>query len=347
MKNAFLVMVVSALLVTVGLAQTPDAGNATDPASVKGCLGGSDGSYTVTENGTRQILKITTSSVDLKPHVGHDVQLTGHKASGVAPADNSFAVTQLNMVSEHCAATAAVPAATTIPPPETVIAPTEAAAAPIATPPAPAVDAAAPAATANASAAVTAPAVEPAAPAAKVTTPVVDATPPAASASAAATTATTPAVERVAPATTVGPSAAVASTPVADTARPARGHARKQSATEAATAPEPTTTASPASDNVVAAAEVAPAAPASPAPETASTPDPAPTPVTHRAGSLTLLVSFVVLVIVLGTMAPLIGRWRKRKLLERTGTPNLSFTNEVSTEQSSSDQEKRGPRKVA
>jgi hypothetical protein len=43
------------------------------------------------------------------------------------------------------------------------------------------------------------------------------------------------------------------------------------------------------------------------------------------------LISFVVLVIVLGTMAPLIGRWRKRKMLERSGSPNLSFTNEVST----------------
>ncbi len=37
------------------------------------------------------------------------------------------------------------------------------------------------------------------------------------------------------------------------------------------------------------------------------------------------------LVIVLGTTAPLIGRWRKRKMLEREGSPNLSFTNEEST----------------
>jgi hypothetical protein len=50
---------------------------------------------------------------------------------------------------------------------------------------------------------------------------------------------------------------------------------------------------------------------------------------THRTGSLALLVSFVVLVIVLGTTAPLIGRWRKRKILERDGAPNLSFTSEV------------------
>ena len=47
MNRVFLVMVVSALLVTFGLAQTPDAGSNTDPANVKGCLGGSDGNYTV------------------------------------------------------------------------------------------------------------------------------------------------------------------------------------------------------------------------------------------------------------------------------------------------------------
>ena len=63
---------------------------------------------------------------------------------------------------------------------------------------------------------------------------------------------------------------------------------------------------------------------------------------THRAGSLWLLISFVVLVIVLGTLVPLLGRWRKRKILERTGTPNLSFTNEASF-----DRDKPEPRKVA
>jgi hypothetical protein len=74
--------------------------------------------------------------------------------------------------------------------------------------------------------------------------------------------------------------------------------------------------------------------------------------VTHRAGSLPLLIAFVVLLIVLGTTAPLIGRWRKRKMLERNGSPNLSFTNKVSTnevrsDEARSDQDKPEPRKVA
>ena len=126
MKRVFLLMVVSGLLVTLGLAQTPDAGSNTDQANVKGCLGGSDGNYTVAEDGTRQIFKITSSSVDLKPHLGHDVKLIGHKASGAASsgaADNSFAVTELNMISDHCAAAAVAPAATASPSSETVIHP--------------------------------------------------------------------------------------------------------------------------------------------------------------------------------------------------------------------------------
>ena len=72
---------------------------------------------------------------------------------------------------------------------------------------------------------------------------------------------------------------------------------------------------------------------------------------------MALLISFVVLVIVLGTTAPLIGRWRKRKMLERDGAPNLSFTNEVgmhdvvvdeaSTNEGNTEKDKRPPRKVA
>src|SRR3984893_17099860 len=135
MKKVLLLLVASALLVTLGLAQTPDAATNTDSANIKGCLGGSDGNYTVAEDGTRQLFKITTSGVDLKPHLGHDVKLIGHKASGTVSsgaADNSFAVTELNMISEHCAAAAAAPVATIIPSSETVIAPVAAAAAPTA-----------------------------------------------------------------------------------------------------------------------------------------------------------------------------------------------------------------------
>ena len=265
MKKVFLLMVVSALLVTLGFAQTPDARSNTDQATVNGCLGGSDGNYTVAEDGSRQILKITASSVDLTPHLGHAVKLTGHKASGAVSSgasDNSFAVTELTMISEHCAVAvapaAAAPIVTVIPSSETVIAP-----------------------------------------AANVTQP---------------------------------------------TRLPA--HPRRLSATQAEAAAAPAATVRPSSGTVSppVADAVPPAATASASSETVDTPAAAATTptVTHRAGSLWLLIPFVVLAIVLGTLVPLLGRWRKRKILERTGTPNLSFTNEASF-----DRDKPEPRKVA
>src|SRR6202035_3952510 len=136
MKKVFLLMVVSGLLVTLGFAQTPGADSNAAQANIKGCLGGSDGNYTVAEDGTHQIFNITTSSVDLKSHVGHDVSLIGHKANGAASAgaaDNSFAVTELNMISDHCAAAAVAPVASADQSSETVIPPAAAATAPAAT----------------------------------------------------------------------------------------------------------------------------------------------------------------------------------------------------------------------
>jgi hypothetical protein len=117
MKNVFLLIVVPVLLVTFGFGQTAAPSSNTDQASVKGCLGGSDGNYTVAEEGTTQTFKITSSAVDLKPHVGHDVEVIGQKtnvATGSGSSDNSVVVTGLNMISEHCAsAIASAPAATT------------------------------------------------------------------------------------------------------------------------------------------------------------------------------------------------------------------------------------------
>ena len=126
MKKVFLLIVVPALLVALAFAQTPAVGGNTDQIKVKGCLGGSDGNYTVAEDNTGKIFKIITSSADLKPFVGQDVNLMGQKA---ATAENSLAVTQVNMISEHCTAAAAAPAASVSAPSETVSAPVAAAAA--------------------------------------------------------------------------------------------------------------------------------------------------------------------------------------------------------------------------
>ncbi len=126
MKRAFLLLVAPALLAALGFAQTPAAsGNSgnTDQVSIKGCLGGSDGNYTVAEDNSGKIFKITTSSADLKAYVGQDVNLVGNKAGA---GDNSLAVTALNMISEHCTAAAAAPAVSIVPA-ETVSAPPAAA----------------------------------------------------------------------------------------------------------------------------------------------------------------------------------------------------------------------------
>ena len=137
MKRAFLLIVVPALLVALGFAQTPAASINTDQTTIKGCLGGADGNYTVVQDNTGHTFKITASGVDLKPHLGHDVSLIGHRASGTtsAAADNSFAVAELTMISEHCAAAAAAaPVATTTSTlPETAITPAAPATAPAAT----------------------------------------------------------------------------------------------------------------------------------------------------------------------------------------------------------------------
>jgi hypothetical protein len=64
-----------------------------------------------------------------------------------------------------------------------------------------------------------------------------------------------------------------------------------------------------------------------------------------RGASFWFLIAFAVVVIVIGTMAPLLSRWRKRKNLERTGAENLSFTKEASSDPNKSDPSV--PRKAA
>src|SRR5512133_941535 len=138
MKKAVLLIVVPALLAALGFAQTPGASIKTDQTNIKGCLGGSDGNYTVAEDNTGHIFKITTSSVDLKAHLGHDVTLIGHKASAASSgaAGDSLDVTELNMISERCAPAAAstAPVSTSSETANTPAAPAAASTAPVSTP---------------------------------------------------------------------------------------------------------------------------------------------------------------------------------------------------------------------
>jgi hypothetical protein len=333
MKKAFLLIVLPALLVALGFAQTPTPTGNTDPTNIQGCLGGSDGNYTVAEDNTGQTFRITTSSVDLKPHLGHEVKLMGNKTTGAAgsgTADNSLAVTEVSMISEHCAPAVAAAAATVSTTPETVITPSAPAAVPANAPVnAPAETAVTPAVatpsaeTAVAPAAATPPAVTPPAdtvvvPAPVIAPPAETVVTPAPVAAPPAETVVTPAPVAAPPAETVVTPAPVAAAQPTPSARP-----RKRSATPAAAAP-----AEPVSTPVAAAAPTP--APVSTTSDAASTPAPAaatPT-VTHKSGSLWLIPA-VVLLLILGIMVPLVSKWRKQKLLDQTSGENLSLTQEA------------------
>lgn len=335
MTRVFLLMVVSALLVTLGFAQTPDVGTTMGQANVKGCLGGSEGLYTVAEDGTRQIFKIATSSVDLKPHLGQNVKLMGFKVSGAASSGtgDGFAVTEVSMISEHCTVAAAAAVVTVIPSLDTVIAPAVAATEPISTVGTPAVDAASAATISPSSTAVSTPAANVSPSSATVSTPAVDAAAPAANVSPSSGTVSTPATDAAAP-------AANAAHPTRRSTHPPRPLATQTAAATAASVRPPSETVTP-----LATEAATPASAASPSSETAAAPAAAaPTPTaTHKGGgSLWLMIPFVVLIIASATLAPFLFRWRKRKILERTAAPNLSLTHEASP-----DRDKPELRKVA
>jgi hypothetical protein len=311
MKRVLLLVVVPALLIALGFAQTPAASVNTDQ-TIKGCVGGSVGSYTVVEDGTGRIFKISAASVDFKQrfeqHLGHDVTLIGYKASGAGSdaVDNSFVVTELNMISEHCAAVSAAPIAAS--------APSEA------VPPLPV----APDTTTS-----TVPPIE-----------IVPDVPAATAVTAPAETTVTPAAASTPPAEiTVTPdtdAAATVSTPwdkpvvaAADPTRPPAS-SRRRSATSAAVAVTPVVTSSTPPETAR-------------APDAASTTPSAPAPARH--GALFLLIVLGVLIIVMGTLVPFLSRWRKRRMLEREGAENLSFIPEANSGQDQSDSQE--PRKAA
>jgi hypothetical protein len=193
MKNVFLLIAAPVLLVTLGFGQTPTPSSTPEQASIKGCLGGSENNYTVAQDGTTQTFRITSSTVDLKPHLGHDVEIIGQTtnvAPSSGPADNTVSATGVNMIADHCATAAASTPAVADP------TPTAAATAPVVVDPAPAATASAPVVVDPApAAAASTPVVADPAPASAVSAPaVVDPTP--------ASAASTPAVADPAPAVT-------------------------------------------------------------------------------------------------------------------------------------------------
>ena len=317
MKKVFLLIVVPALLVAMGFAQTPAASGTPDQVNIQGCLGGTDGNYTVAEDNTGKTLKITSSSADLKAFSGQEVKLSGQKGA----AENSLAVTAVNMISEHCTTPAAAPAATISAPPEAGT-PQAAAAAPAAAPASIVSTTPETASTPAAAAPATV-----SAPAATVSTP------PAAAAPAAA------------PAPLVSSPVKSVSAPTKDAVAHRTGPAAHPRKAEAKAAAAPAATPAPAKPSSTPVADAAvPTATADQTQEADSTPAvPAAKP--SWRGSTLMLVGIVVVLLLLGIALPIYNRSRKQKLLDQAGGENLSFTHRASSDPGLSD--KTDERKAA
>jgi hypothetical protein len=107
--------------------QSPTSSTSTSNANagtIQGCLNGSDGNYTLTQDSTGTVFKLVGSADMLKQHVGHEVAVTGQmtgdsgsSASGrdqqTAPASGSadasaaggsstLQVSDVKMISQQC-----------------------------------------------------------------------------------------------------------------------------------------------------------------------------------------------------------------------------------------------------
>jgi hypothetical protein len=326
MKRACLLIVVPALLVALGFAQTPTASSNPAPTSIKGCLGGSDGNYTLAEDSTGHNFKLAAGSVDLKPFLGQSVALIGLEANTTASsgaAHNGFAVNEAKMVSEHCATAAVAPATSISTTADTAITPTVVAATTAATVPTPPETA-------------TAPVADAAAPAGAVPPPQPEVTPPSTAAATAAAgptpaeLASPPPAATPRPATVTPPVQIVEAPPVAaelPSARSRRSSGTLPAAAKTVAAAQLAETATPVADTAI------PAAAASTPSPTATEPDPvAPRPVVPAKSGSLLWIPIVVVVLIMGAVAPLLNRWRKRRLLEQTSEQNLSFSHRASSE---------------
>ena len=84
--------------------QSPDKNSQT---SIQGCLSGSAGSYTVTDQSGKNY-KLQGDTSKLSEHVGHEVRITGteesgaNSAAGATPAEPNFNVSSVEKVSDSC-----------------------------------------------------------------------------------------------------------------------------------------------------------------------------------------------------------------------------------------------------
>jgi len=78
---------------------------AAEPHSMTGCLaaGGAEGSFVLNDvEGGAGPIAIPQSSVDLGPHVGHKVEITGTSIDGTDPETHTMEVTAMKHLAASC-----------------------------------------------------------------------------------------------------------------------------------------------------------------------------------------------------------------------------------------------------
>jgi hypothetical protein len=127
MKRMFLLVGLAVLCASLGWAQETPAQSdpstssaaSTSTGTIKGCLSGSDGDYTLTQDETGTMYRLVGSDSKLKDHVGHEVLVTGqliNAGSAASTTDqeqsdsstsksaggSAFQVSDIKMVSKRC-----------------------------------------------------------------------------------------------------------------------------------------------------------------------------------------------------------------------------------------------------
>jgi hypothetical protein len=140
MRKILVLSSIALLYASLGWAQDSSAQSSTSTASsssansgtIQGCLNGSGGNYTLTQDSTGTVFKLVGNADVLKEHVGHEVAVTGQMAgdtssstsapdqqaspsSGSADTNGSGAstlqVSDVKMISRHCGSESNAPQA--------------------------------------------------------------------------------------------------------------------------------------------------------------------------------------------------------------------------------------------
>ena len=104
-----ILMVMTALLVSAGLGVANQQAQAEKPHNMSGCLKKTpDGKSFMLTVKDKKTVEFSRSSVDLTPHVGHQIQITGttdaerEKKEGGQKAGHYMEVTDVKMVATTC-----------------------------------------------------------------------------------------------------------------------------------------------------------------------------------------------------------------------------------------------------